>query len=208
MTPTRAAAQRGEPRAAVAGRLPRAQRARLAGQGRRPARRARVHVSRVRGALPAASRRRSRARGVGRGDTVAVMAPNVPALLEAHYAVPGARRGAERAQLPARRAHASPSASSTATRRCCSPTREFAPMVKRGARARWSATILVVDIDDREGPRGERLGASTYEDCSRRAIRRSRGPARSTNGTRSRCSTPRARPAIRRASSITIAARI
>src|SRR6478672_346287 len=28
------------------------------------------------------------ARGVGRGDTVAVMAPNVPALLEAHYAVP------------------------------------------------------------------------------------------------------------------------
>ena len=29
------------------------------------------------------------ARGVTRGDTVAVMAPNVPALLEAHYAVPG-----------------------------------------------------------------------------------------------------------------------
>jgi len=29
------------------------------------------------------------ARGVGRGDTVAVMAPNVPALLECHYAVPG-----------------------------------------------------------------------------------------------------------------------
>src|SRR5205814_7090151 len=28
------------------------------------------------------------ARGIGRGDTVAVMAPNVPALLEAHYAVP------------------------------------------------------------------------------------------------------------------------
>jgi fatty-acyl-CoA synthase len=27
-------------------------------------------------------------RGVRRGDTVAVMAPNVPALLEAHYAVP------------------------------------------------------------------------------------------------------------------------
>ena len=29
------------------------------------------------------------ARGIRRGDTVAVMAPNVPALLEAHYAVPG-----------------------------------------------------------------------------------------------------------------------
>jgi fatty-acyl-CoA synthase len=29
-----------------------------------------------------------RRRGIGKGDTVAVMAPNVPALLEAHYAVP------------------------------------------------------------------------------------------------------------------------
>src|SRR5579871_722419 len=29
-----------------------------------------------------------RRRGVGLGDTVAVMAPNVPALLEAHYGVP------------------------------------------------------------------------------------------------------------------------
>jgi fatty-acyl-CoA synthase len=28
------------------------------------------------------------ARGVGRGDTVAVMAPNVAALLECHYAFP------------------------------------------------------------------------------------------------------------------------
>src|SRR6516225_11057662 len=29
-----------------------------------------------------------RRRGIGRGDTVAVMAPNVPALLDAHYGVP------------------------------------------------------------------------------------------------------------------------
>src|SRR2546428_9460721 len=29
-----------------------------------------------------------RRRGIGRGDTVAVMAPNVPAMLEAHYGVP------------------------------------------------------------------------------------------------------------------------
>src|SRR5262245_56528801 len=28
------------------------------------------------------------ARGIGLGDTVAVMAPNVPAMLEAHYGVP------------------------------------------------------------------------------------------------------------------------
>jgi fatty-acyl-CoA synthase len=28
-------------------------------------------------------------RGIGRGDTVAIMAPNIPAMIEAHYAVPG-----------------------------------------------------------------------------------------------------------------------
>ena len=28
------------------------------------------------------------ARGIGLGDTVAIMAPNVPAMLEAHYGVP------------------------------------------------------------------------------------------------------------------------
>jgi fatty-acyl-CoA synthase len=32
--------------------------------------------------------------GVGTGDTVAVMAPNVPALLEAHYGVADGGRGA------------------------------------------------------------------------------------------------------------------
>ena len=39
-----------------------------------------------RGAAGAWPRRCSR--GVGRGDTVAVLAPNMPALLEAHYGVP------------------------------------------------------------------------------------------------------------------------
>ena len=43
-------------------------------------RRARIAVPRLASALAA--------RGVAHGDTVAVMAPNVPALLEAHYAVP------------------------------------------------------------------------------------------------------------------------
>ena len=79
---------RREPRAADAGRVPRAQRTRLSGQGRRAPRPARVHVPRASRRAAAALPRRSRARGVGHGDTVAVMAPNVPALLEAHYAVP------------------------------------------------------------------------------------------------------------------------
>ena len=44
------------------------------------------------------------ARGVRRGDTVAVMAPNVPAMLEAHYAVPalGAVLNALNVRLDAR----------------------------------------------------------------------------------------------------------
>ena len=37
---------------------------------------------------PAGSPRRWRRRGIGRGDTVAVMLPNTPAMLECHYGVP------------------------------------------------------------------------------------------------------------------------
>src|SRR5262249_59344276 len=36
-----------------------------------------------------------RGRGIRTGDTVAVMAPNIPALLEAHYGVPMAGAGLE-----------------------------------------------------------------------------------------------------------------
>jgi fatty-acyl-CoA synthase len=102
------------------------------------------------------------ARGVGRGDTVAVMAPNVPALLEAHYAVPalGAILNALNYRLDA------------ATIAFCLEhgeakvlitDREFSPMVAEALR-RVKREIFVVDIDDALGPGGERLGAATYED--------------------------------------------
>ena len=42
-------------------------------------------------------------RGIGREDTVAVMAPNVPGIYEAHFGVPDDRRGAEHAEHSARR---------------------------------------------------------------------------------------------------------
>ena len=69
--------------------VPRAQRAGLAATRSRCATAALAYTyARVRGALPPA-RLGARARAaLRRGDTVAVMAPNVPALLEAHYAVP------------------------------------------------------------------------------------------------------------------------
>ena len=37
-------------------------------------------------------------RGIGRGDTVSVMLPNTPAMLECHYGVPDGRRRAQHAQ--------------------------------------------------------------------------------------------------------------
>ena len=50
--------------------------------------------------------------GIGKGDTVAVMLPNTPAMVEAHFGVPMAGRGAQCAQYPARcaddRLHARP----------------------------------------------------------------------------------------------------
>ncbi|MEO5765343.1 MAG: acyl-CoA synthetase [Casimicrobiaceae bacterium] len=99
--------------------------------------------------------------GVGRGDTVAVMAPNVPALLEAHYAVPalGAILNALNVRLDARTvafclAHGGA--------RVLLTDAEFAPTVK-AALAQTQHDIVIVDIDDPEGPAGERLGSLTYE---------------------------------------------
>jgi fatty-acyl-CoA synthase len=100
-------------------------------------------------------------RGIGRGDTVAVMAPNVPALLEAHYAVPalGAVLNALNYRLDARTIafcleHGEAKALIT--------DGEFAGVVKT-ALATLKAPPLVIDIDDPQGPRGEKLGAIDYE---------------------------------------------
>jgi fatty-acyl-CoA synthase len=101
------------------------------------------------------------ARGVGRGDTVAVMAPNVPALLEAHYAVPGigAILNALNYRLDA------------ATIAFCLEhggakvlitDREFSPVISQALR-QLGRPIFVVDIDDPLAASGERLGAVDYE---------------------------------------------
>src|SRR5438874_13640850 len=83
-------------------------------------------------------------RGIGRGDTVAVMAPNVPALLEAHYGVPmaGAVLSALNYRLDARSiafilAHGQA--------KLLIADREFAPIVKR-AMNELAAPMPVVEI--------------------------------------------------------------
>jgi fatty-acyl-CoA synthase len=100
-------------------------------------------------------------RGVRRGDTVAMMAPNVPALLEAHYAVPalGAVLNALNYRLDAKTiafclAHGEARALITDA--------EFAPTIK-AALAQSKRDLLVIDIDDAEGPHGEALGSVRYE---------------------------------------------
>ena len=102
------------------------------------------------------------ARGVKRGDTVAVMAPNVPALLESHYAVPGI--GAVLNALNYRLdAAAIAFCLEHGEAKVLVTDREFAPVVK-AALAQVKRDIFVVDIDDALGPGGERLGKIDYED--------------------------------------------
>jgi len=100
-------------------------------------------------------------RGIGRGDTVAIVAPNVPALLELHYAVPalGAILNALNYRLDAKTiafclAHGQA--------KVLIADAEFAGVVKPGL-ATLKRPVTVIDIDDAQGPQGERLGSTTYE---------------------------------------------
>ena len=102
-------------------------------------------------------------RGIGLGDTVAIMAPNVPAMLEAHYGVPltGAVLNALNYRLDARSIafmldHAGARLLLTDT--------EFAPTIQE-ALGLLGQPLPVVDIDDPlAGPaRGSRLGQTEYE---------------------------------------------
>jgi fatty-acyl-CoA synthase len=102
------------------------------------------------------------ARGVGRGDTVAVMAPNVPALLEAHYAVPGL--GAVLNALNFRLdAGTIAFCLEHGDARVLLTDRELSPVIAK-ALALVKREIFVVDIDDPLSSGGERLGTTTYEE--------------------------------------------
>jgi len=100
-----------------------------------------------------------RRRGIARGDTVAVMAPNVPALLEAHYGVPMAG-----AVLNALNYRLDPRTISFILRhgqaKLLIADREFAPVVK-AALVELGGTMPLVEIDDGAG--GEALGGTEYE---------------------------------------------
>ena len=147
-------------------------------------------------------------RGIKRGDTVSAVLANTPAMLECHYGVPMA--GAVLNTINTRLDAAVVAFQlDHAEAKVLIVDREFSKLVKE-ALALAKVKPLVIDYDDPEFTgAGERLGDDRVRGFHRH--RRSptlRGACRTTNGTRSRSTTPRAPPAIPRAWSIIIAARL
>ncbi|MGZ5086437.1 MAG: acyl-CoA synthetase [Usitatibacter sp.] len=100
-------------------------------------------------------------RGIGRGDTVAVMAPNVPALLEAHYAVPGV--GAVLNALNYRLdAAAIAFCLEHGGAKVLITDRELSGVVAEALKL-VGRDIFVVDIDDPIAAGGELVGSIDYE---------------------------------------------
>ena len=100
-------------------------------------------------------------RGLGHGDTVAVLAPNVPAIFEAHFAVPmiGAVLNTINTRLDADTIayilqHGEAKVLIT--------DREFSPTMAK-ALGKLGRDILVIDIDDPLAEAGECVGEIDYE---------------------------------------------
>jgi fatty-acyl-CoA synthase len=100
-------------------------------------------------------------RGVGRGDTVAVIAPNIPAMFEAHFGVPmvGAVLNALNTRLDAGTIAFMLEHGGAKVLMC---DRELSDVVGKALRM-LARPPLVIDIDDPLGTGGERLGEMTYE---------------------------------------------
>ncbi len=102
------------------------------------------------------------ARGIGIGDAVAVLAPNIPAAFEATYGVP-ATGGVLNALNIRLDASAVAFMLGHGGAKVFLVDAEFAAVAK-AALDQMDEKPLVVDIDDPEGPRDVRVGAMTYEE--------------------------------------------
>ncbi len=99
--------------------------------------------------------------GIGQGDTVSLMAPNTPPVLEAHFAVPmtGAVINALNIRLDGPTiAHILEHAET----KVLITDREFSPVIKK-ALSTTSRRPMVIDISDPLGEGGEALGSVDYE---------------------------------------------
>jgi len=101
-------------------------------------------------------------RGVAPGDTVAAMLPNVPAMFEAHFAVPmcGAVLNALNIRLDA---PAIAFMLQHGGARVLLTDREFAPVIRSALALLGDTHPLVVEVEDDAAPAGEHLGEITYE---------------------------------------------
>ncbi len=102
-------------------------------------------------------------RGVGVGDTVAVMLPNVPAMFEAHFGVPMA--GAVLNTLNTRLdADAIAFMLQHGEAKVLLVDREFAAVVDKALALLGDRRPLVVEVEDEQAPAGKSLGEVSYED--------------------------------------------
>ena len=102
-------------------------------------------------------------RGVGRNDTVAVMLPNTPPMVEAHFGIPMAG-----AVLNTLNTRLDPEAVAFmldhGEARAIVVDPEFAAIVKKALALRQSkAPLLVVDVEDALYGEGQKIGGLTYE---------------------------------------------
>ncbi|GGH21201.1 fatty-acyl-CoA synthase [Cribrihabitans marinus] len=102
------------------------------------------------------------ARGISKGDTVALLAPNIPEAFECALAIPmlDAVLNANNTRLDADTiayilAHGDANVLLVDT--------EFSAIAAEAV-AQAGLDLLIVDIEDSEGPGGERIGAFTYDD--------------------------------------------
>ncbi|MCB2007692.1 MAG: acyl-CoA synthetase [Burkholderiaceae bacterium] len=104
------------------------------------------------------------ARGIGKGDTVAVMLPNTPLMVEAHFGVPmaGAVLNALNTRLDA---ETIAFMLDHGEARAVIVDPEFAPVMQQALALRQStAPMLVVDVEDAVFGPGTPIGSITYED--------------------------------------------
>lgn len=101
-------------------------------------------------------------RGIGRGDTVSIIAPNLPEHFESHFGVPmsGAVLNSINTRLDA---EAIAFVLQHAETKVLITEREFSTVVNKALKM-IGKQILVIDIDDPTYDEGELIGELTYED--------------------------------------------
>ncbi|HNO61320.1 MAG TPA: AMP-binding protein, partial [Plasticicumulans sp.] len=102
-------------------------------------------------------------RGIGAGDTVAVMLPNIPEMLEVHFGVPAS--GAVLNTLNVRLdAEAIAFMLQHGEAKVLITDREFTDTIRKALHMLQTRRPLVIDVDDLQYSGGALLGTLTYED--------------------------------------------